>query len=247
MPVPPWDQLTGWQKAQVELTLQVFYTTVRAGQAGLSDGGGPFGFDIHTALLVDDLLSDFSCDAIVETGCFLGDTTEYLARRYPNMPVRTCDVVQQHADFTRHRVAELPNADVSWRDSPLLVEEASRTYQRPLLFLDAHWAESWPLERELAAISCGVVMIHDFDVGHQRFGFDTYNGLVCGPQVLARMENPPNVYFTPDPHAAWPLPCLQTGRRAGVGILAIGEDPDPLISHPQLLTHHLTAKAVTNP
>ncbi|MFC7582402.1 hypothetical protein ACFQYP_00330 [Nonomuraea antimicrobica] len=199
------------------------------------------------ALLVDELLSGFSCDAIVETGCFLGDTTDYLARRYPNTPVRSCDVVREHADFARYRVAGLPNADVSWRDSPLLVEEASRTYQRPLFFLDAHWAENWPLERELAAITCGIVLIHDFDVGHERFSFDAYNGLVCGPQVLARVPDPPKVYFTPNPHTAWPLPCLQTGRRAGVGILAIGADLDPLVNNPRLITHHLVAEAVTNP
>ncbi|WP_336214857.1 hypothetical protein [Nonomuraea sp. LPB2021202275-12-8] len=243
----PHHQLTGWQKAQVENTLRIFYTTVRAGQIGLSDGGGPFGFDITVALLVDELLRDFECDAIVETGCFLGDTTEYLARRYPDLPVRSCDVVPEHAQFTRQRLAQHANAAVTCEDSPLLVADANRTYRRPFYFLDAHWAESWPLERELAAVEHGLVLIHDFDVGHERFSYDTYNGLVCGPPVLARMQDPPKVYFTPDPGAGWLLPCLQTGRRAGVGILAIGLGPGPLVDHPQLLTHHLSAEMVTNP
>ncbi|MGP3959575.1 hypothetical protein ACTWPT_26550 [Nonomuraea sp. 3N208] len=237
----------GRQQAHVGRTFEIFYTTSRGGQIGLSDGGGPFGFDIHVALLVDDLLSAYRCDAIVETGCYLGDTTEYLARRYPDLPVHSCDIVQQHADFTRHRLVGLTNAHVSCTDSQLLVEHAARTYQRPLFFLDAHWAESWPLERELASITCGIVLIHDFDVGHERFSFDTYNGLICGPQVLARMTDPPKMYFTPDPQAAWPLPCLQTGRRAGVGLLAIGVNPGLLASHPHLRTHHLLAKTVTTP
>ncbi|MFI6705393.1 hypothetical protein ACIBF7_03110 [Nonomuraea sp. NPDC050478] len=152
-----------------------------------------------------------------------------------------------HAEFTRQRLADLPNADVRRVDSQLLIEETGRTYRRPLYFLDAHGADNWPLERELAAIVRGVVLIHDFDVGHERFSFDTYNGIACGPQVLARMSAPPDTYSTPDPHASWPLPCLQTGRRSGVGIIAIDMDPGPLAGHPQLLTRHLTAGRVTNP
>ncbi|MFI7642939.1 class I SAM-dependent methyltransferase [Nonomuraea sp. NPDC049400] len=237
-PFPP-HNLTGWPQAQVERTFGVFYTTVRAGQAGLSDGGGPFGFDITVALLVDDLLSAFECDAIVETGCYLGDTTDYLAHRYPDLPVHACDITQAHVAFTRQRLAGLSNAHVTCLDSPLLVARANAAHQRTLFFLDAHWAPDWPLERELAAITRGVVLIHDFDVGHPRFGYDTYGDLVCGPQVLARMPDPPEVYFTPDPQADWPLPCLQTGRRAGVAVLAIGLDDEALCSHPCLTTRHL--------
>ncbi|MEV0996868.1 hypothetical protein [Nonomuraea sp. NPDC050202] len=238
-------QLVGWKEAQTGMTLQVFYTTIRAGQRRLSDGGGPFGFDITVALLVDDLLSDFECDAIVETGCYLGDTTAYLARRYPSVPVYSCDIDREHAGFTRHRLAGLRNAHVECQDSPSLIEEISLAHRQPFYFLDAHWAQDWPLERELAAIRRGVVLIHDFDIGHPRFGYDTYNGLVCGPQVLARMPDPPDTYFTPDPDARWPLPCLQTGRRAGVAVLVIGMDDEPARIHRALITRQLKEEVST--
>jgi hypothetical protein len=68
---------------EVERTVATFYRTGRAGACRLSDGGGPFGFDIAVALLADELISGYGCDAVAETGCFLGDTTDYLARRYP--------------------------------------------------------------------------------------------------------------------------------------------------------------------
>ncbi|MEU1729435.1 hypothetical protein, partial [Nonomuraea sp. NPDC005692] len=201
----PLLNLTGWQRAQTEATLLTFYTTIRAGMVRLSDGGGPFGFDITAALLIDDLMSLFQCDAIIETGCFLGDTTDYLARRYPALPVYACDIDAQHAGFTHRRLAGLSNAYVECLDSPLLIRSVS--FDRPLYFLDAHWGENWPLLEELAGITCGVTVIHDFDIGHPRFGFDTYQGVACGPQMLALLPDPPQVYlnrsdFLGDPEAS---------------------------------------------
>ncbi len=224
---------------RADTTLSIFYRTERVGAVRLSDGGGPFGFDVTVALLVDDLISRYGCDAVAETGCFLGDTTSYLARRYPQLPVYTCDIEPAHASFTRHRLAEHGNVTVEDVDSPALVAAVSARHQRPLFYLDAHWGPHWPLDRELAAIGSGVVVVHDFDVGHPRFSFDSYDGIACGPTVLARMPAPPARYFTPDPQTDHPLPCLQTGRRAGVGILAVGLDIGPLQEHPRLLGHAL--------
>lgn len=226
---------------RTDTTLAVFYRTERVGSVRLSDGGGPFGFDITVALIVDDLLTGYSCDAIVETGCFLGDTTSYLARRYPDLPVYSCDNDAGHASFTRHRLRATGNVAVTCVDSPTLVATVVARHERPLFFLDAHWGVQWPLGRELASITTGIVVIHDFDIGHPRFAFDTYQGMVCGPAMLARMPSPPARYFTPDPQADHPLPCLQTGRRAGVGIVAIGADPGTLEAHPHLIGRDTTA------
>lgn len=229
---------------RTDTTLSVFYRTERAGAARLSDGGGPFGFDVTVALIVDDLIIAYSCDAVVETGCFLGDTTSYLARRYPDLPVHSCDTDAGYASFTRQRLSGERNTSVTCADSPTLVESVACDYHRPLFFLDAHWGERWPLERELAAVSTGVVAIHDFDVGHPRFAFDTYQGVVCGPELLEGMAVQPPRYFTPDPDAEHQLPCLQTGRRAGVGIVAIGLEPAALEAHPHLIGRD-TADVVT--
>ncbi|MFD8531545.1 hypothetical protein ACFV0L_29405 [Streptosporangium canum] len=223
-------------------TLRVFYRTARAGVERLSDDGGPFGFDITVALLVDHLLVAYGCDAVVETGCYLGDTTDYLARRYPGLPVYSCDIDLMHASFTRHRVAGHRNARVEHVDSPALVAAAAGIHERPLFFLDAHWGPDWPLARELASIAAGVVVIHDFDIGHPRFAYDAYDGLVCGPGMLAEMPDPPAMYFTPDPEADWPLPCLQTRRRAGVGVFTVELDTEPLEKHPHLITRCLVVE-----
>ena len=108
-------------------------------------------------------------------------------------------------------------------------------------FLDAHWAEHWPLVAEIDTLTDAVAVIHDFDIGHERFGFDTYNGIPCGPGLLERTARPPERYFTVNPAAALPMPCLQTDRRAGVAVITAGLDSRPLDDSPHLVSRRLAA------
>jgi len=213
------------QQAEIDLTVGVFYRTGRAGARRLADGGGPFGFDIAVALMVDELIRRYECDAVAETGCFAGDTTFYLARRYPGLPVYSCDIDRECAAFTARRLAGCPNAEVTCEDSPAMLARVASRHARPLAFLDAHWGDGWPLVTELGIVTAaaGIAVIHDFDIGHDRFSYDAYDGVACGPPLLARMAAPPALYYTLDPGAVLPVPCLQTGRRAGVGVV-LGTD-----------------------
>jgi hypothetical protein len=224
------------RQCEVDRTAAIFYRTWRAGACRLPDGGGPFGFDVAVALLADDLITGYGCDVIAETGCFLGDTAAYLARRYPRVPVHTCDIDPGFAAFTARRLAECPNVTVSCEDSPAMLARVSAGHDRVFAFLDAHWAGRWPLLAELDTLTAAVAVIHDFDIGHERFSFDTYNGLSCGPGLLERMARPPGRYFTVNPDAALPLPCLQTGRRAGVAVIAAGLGTRPLEDSPYLVS-----------
>jgi len=219
-------------QAETDLTVSVFYRTGRAGALRLSDGGGPFGFDIAVALIVDELICRYGCDAVAETGCFAGDTTFYLARRYPGLPVYACDTDPAAAAFTARRLAGCPNAAVTCEDSPLMLARVAARHARPLAFLDAHWGPGWPLiaELDIVTAAAGIAVIHDFDIGHDRFSYDTYDGVPCGRLLLSRMASPPGWCYTLDPSAALPVPCLQIGRRAGVGVvlgrdLAAGREP----------------------
>jgi hypothetical protein len=221
-------------------TAEVFYRTWRAGACRLSDGGGPFGFDIAVALLAGELITGYGCDAIAETGCFLGDTTAYLARRYPRLPVYTCDVDPGFCAFTARRLTACPNVTVTCEDSPALLARVCGRHERMFAFLDAHWGQDWPLLAELDALDRAVAVVHDFDIGHPRFSFDAYDGLACGPALLSRMTCPPARYFAFDPAAVLPLPCLQTGRRAGVAVIIAGLDDQPAGT-----SRYLTARSLT--
>ncbi len=200
----------------IEQVYATFYRCPRLAAEELSDGGGPFGFDITAALEFDLIVEQYRCDAIFETGCNLGDTTYYLARCYPHLPIFSCDVSARHAEFTRRRLAFSSNVTVETLDSPLLIEKYAHSFQRPIFYLDAHWYEQWPLERELATIRTGIAIVDDFDIGHPAFGFDSYNGDTCGPGLLSRLlTGRVDSYLTNNPGASYPFPCLQTGRRAG--------------------------------
>ena len=206
--------------ADTNRVLTAFYTTVRAGQIRLSDGGGPFGFDIQTALQIDFLIREFDCDGVVETGTFLGDTADYLARAYPHLPVRTCEIDPGHAAVARRRLDRYDNAALIVGDSATVLPGLLDGLHRPLVYLDAHWQAAWPLAGELAAVGCGVIAIDDFDIGHQRFGFDVYSGTACGPDLVHDALPTLEHLYVGDPEADYPLPCLQVGRRSGTGYLA---------------------------
>jgi hypothetical protein len=231
--------------AEVDQTMSVFYRIVRAGAARLPDGGGPFGFDIAVALMVDHLIAACGCDAVIETGCFMGDTTDYLARRHPGLPVFTCDIDPDLARFTAQRVAGCPNAAVTCEDSPAMLERVLRGRARPVAFLDAHWAQEWPLVAELNLIvsAGGIAVVHDFDIGHDRFSYDAYGDLACGPGVLTRMAEPPDRYWVLDPAAPLPVPCLQVGRRAGVAVVTAPRATGPADASPYLAARRLPAEA----
>jgi hypothetical protein len=213
---------------RIEGTFGVFYRTERAGAGRLSDGGGPFGFDIVVALLADELITGYGIDAIAETGCYLGDTTAYLARRYPDLPVYTCDTQPACCTFTRTRLAGCPNVSVTCEQSPGMLARVQQRHQRVFAYLDAHWEQPWPLPAELRTLTSAVALIHDFDIGHPRFSYDSYDGLACGPAILSGMRHPPRRYFTLDPGAVPPVPCQQTGRRAGAAVICSGLSEGPL-------------------
>ena len=203
-----------------------FYRVPRASAQELSDGGGPFGFDITTALEFDYLIERYQCDAIIETGSNLGDTTHYLARNYDNLPVITCDVVDKYVSFVQRRLADAPNVTVLKADSREVVEQYKDQFRCPLFFLDAHWYEDWPLEREMALIDNGVVCIDDFDIGDPNYGFDEYDGVKCGPEMMTRFREKIDVFYTNNPNGFYPLPCLQTGRRGGKAFYQLGQSED---------------------
>ncbi|MEV0035521.1 hypothetical protein [Streptomyces sp. NPDC050804] len=200
--------------------LRSFYTVPRVGQERLSDGGGPFGFDITTALQVDFLIGAYACDGVVETGCFLGDTTDYLSRMYADLPVRTCDIDPRSAGFTRQRLRRRDNVEVYQGDSGDLMPTLLAGLERPLVYLDAHWNTRWPLQDELIAVGTGIVAVDDFNIGHPSFGYDHYDGVDCGPELIAQALPDIDELFVGNPYAGYPLPCLQTGRRSGTGYVA---------------------------
>lgn len=210
-----------------------FYNTPRAGVELLSDGGGPFGFDIHAALIFDSLIDRFAIDGIIESGTCVGDTTDYLSRLYSDLQVVSFELDHRLASFAETRLKDRKNVHVRHGDSASLLASTASSFDRPLIYLDAHWADEWPLEGELESLKTAVIVIDDYDIGHERFSFDCYDGVACDRQLLDRVL-PTSRVFVPDVSYAHRFPCLQVGRRSGQAFLTIGLSDDRLESHPAL-------------
>ncbi|MFE9687139.1 hypothetical protein [Streptomyces sp. NPDC006285] len=215
-----------------------FYRTVRAGAAGLSDGGGPFGFDITAAVAFHDLVRAYQPDVLVETGCYFGDTTSYLGRVYPSLPVWSCDIDDGCAAVTRRRTATEKNVVVFAEESPSVVLRAAQHYERPLFYLDAHGQSIWPLAHELQNVTTGIACIDDFDIGNPRFAFDHYDGVRCdSTYAFDATANIQDIYRM-DPEADGPFPCMQTGRRSGKAVVPFGPAAHDLCRRMPRLAHH---------
>lgn len=144
--------------------------------------GGPFNGQTFRRRIFDALMElDFA--AIVETGTYLGTTTEYFAAT--GLPVLTVEGHPKCYGFVRARFLRKRNVSPKLGDSRfhlrrILSGLSAETRQKPLFFyLDAHWEGDLPLAEELQLIlaSCAqpIIMIDDFEVADDPgYGYDKY-------------------------------------------------------------------------
>jgi hypothetical protein len=191
----------------------------------MSDQGGAFGFDIHYALEIDYLVSKYECDAIIETGTNLGDTTEYLAKQYPNLKIITCEVNKEYYSLAKQRLSKYDNVECLLQSSEVVVGNAQNKFSMPLYYLDAHWEEYWPLKDEINSILKGVVNIGDSKTHDDRYGYDYYNGIICDKKVVVNNSTPIyyNNSFNPNNYE---YPSMQMTRRNGRMYYCVGDTPD---------------------
>lgn len=120
-------------------------------------------------------------DAIIETGTFLGTTTEFFAES--GLPVYTVESNPRFFAFASLRLRRFrPRVVLVEGNSVTFLEKLARdaALERKLLFfyLDAHWYEHLPLREELSIIFSrwknAVVLVDDFQVPGETYEFDDY-------------------------------------------------------------------------
>lgn len=158
------------------------FTFRRSPALGRSWGGSMNG-QRYRCLLVAELIQKFEPVAIVETGTYLGMTTEWLASF--QLPIFSCEAMQDNFGFAAARLAATPNVHLVHRDSrsalaAFLDGPLKRQLHEPILYyLDAHWFDDLPLDDEVRLIfaKCpqAIVLIDDFKVqGDSGYGYDDY-------------------------------------------------------------------------
>ena len=143
--------------------------------------GGPLNGQVGRQAIFLDLLHRVAPVAVIETGTFRGNTTEWLARNFSG-PIVTCEKERIYFLQAQARLSRFPNVALMQEDSRSCLSKVLSSYKensRTLIYLDAHWERDLPLREELQIIfSCqpkAVVVIDDFrvpdDVG---YGWDDY-------------------------------------------------------------------------
>lgn len=172
--------------------------------------------------LTRQLMAQCKIARVIETGTFLGTTTEFFAAS--GLPVITAEFNPKAAAQARQRLAKYKNVDLREGDSveilrALLDEPFDRTVAT-LFYLDAHWEERLPLREEaeiaLTNFPKAVLLIDDFAVpDDQGYGFDDYGpGKRLDLSYLLSGQFPPvSVYFPSTPSAR------ENGARRGCVIV----------------------------
>jgi hypothetical protein len=145
--------------------------------------GGAFNGQSARQVLVSELVVNLRPDAIVETGTYLGTTTEFLAQT--GLPVYTIEADQRNYGFARARFWRTQNVTLFYGDSRAALRKLfdwplREMVRRTLFFyLDAHWDADLPLAEELEIVfsrcPAAIVMLDDFEVPlDPGYGYDDY-------------------------------------------------------------------------
>lgn len=166
----------------------------------------PLVFGMQGDLVMKDLLQllakEYAITSIIETGTYQGHTTLLLGELFPSRHIYSCELTNAHYLTAKKNTKNKPNITLFNLSSPQFLNKIIHTNligELPLFFLDAHWLDHWPLEKELSIITSrlktAIIIIDDFKVpGHPRFAYDTYDENACAVDLLKKSLNKKNKY-----------------------------------------------------
>ncbi|MGA3310592.1 MAG: hypothetical protein ABSD08_18570 [Xanthobacteraceae bacterium] len=188
--------------------------------------GGPFNGQERRQELIRALIRTFKPVAIIETGTYLGTTTEFLAGT--GIRVFSVEGNARFYGFARARLWRKRNVTLRRGDSRVALRAFFAGPSRPrkdqtvFAYLDAHWNDDLPLgdELDLMFSNCpaAVVMVDDFQVPHDpTYAYDDYGpGKRLAPEYIehAVAAHSLAAFYPSAPAAA------DTGLRRGCVVLA---------------------------
>jgi len=189
-----------------------FYTTPRY-SIGMRDDGGPFGHDIHKSVDFNLLILENNIDTIIETGTNIGDTTEFLAKLYPKKRIITTELNKDFFNFAKERLKYFSNVEIYNVSSDYLIKNIEYN-KNTIFYLDAHWNDYWPLQDEILSIKHGILMIDDFFINCEGFGYDEYKGIKLDKNLVKNSGIIEDIYSN-NPLANYGITNSQKGLKSG--------------------------------
>lgn len=160
-----------------------------------TDWGGPFNGQAGRRAIFDAIMSTVAPALILETGTYLGTTTELLAET--GIPIVSVEANARNFGFAYRRICRFRNVELRLGDSRVEARRALDLHRgvlssRPLFaYLDAHWNKDLPLAEELDIVFAhcrnAVAMVDDFRVPHDPgYGYDDFGpGLALDQSYIA--------------------------------------------------------------
>jgi hypothetical protein len=143
----------------------------------------PFNNDTFVQNEFINLKNNHKITIAIETGSCFGGTTEFLANNFDD--VYTIEINDKHRDIMLYRCKDYKNINSFLGDSSVILEDILKKINdnsNVIFFLDAHWNNYCPLEKELDTIAKFknkfnnlIITIHDFKVPKEDLGFYSYN------------------------------------------------------------------------
>lgn len=156
------------------------------------------------ARVFDEIDAQIHFANYVETGTFLGMTTDFLARRARarGAQVYSCEINDRHHGIATRTVGHLANVDLHKANSVDFLRGLAPEISKSLnfVYLDAHWNDYLPLRDELSILRAWdntIVLIDDFKVPlDPLFRWDKYDEEreICLEHIAGAYGNNP-VYF----------------------------------------------------
>ncbi len=139
-----------------------------------------FNADVNLQKIFKMLIDKHDPELILETGTYLGETTEYFCQF--NKPVISTEIDKNIYTESRKRLNKYSNLTQLLGDSEKILRENFDLIKEKKIigFLDSHNLNDSVLERELILLKelkfNPILMIHDFYVPEKNFYFDTWDG-----------------------------------------------------------------------
>lgn len=189
--------------------------------------------------VVAELFDKLGLTLAVETGTYLGNTTNYLARTF-KVPVHTSELVPRYHHAARRMLRELADVHPRLQDSRGFLRELAAqtemTSAATFFYLDAHWYNDLPLADEVEIIAKSwsrfAILIDDFKVpGDPDYAFDDY-----GPRKVLNLDYLKPVLSRNGLKAFFPTTRAkdETGGRAGYAVVLPGSLASVAASSPLL-------------
>lgn len=177
-------------------------------------GIGPFNNQNLRKKLIQELLVDFKPDFILETGTFLGDSTEFFGKYSKVVSIEKSKLFYY---LSKSRFYKDDHIEIVYGESSVELKKFENFNKKTFFYLDAHWGEDMPLKIEIEQITNNysdyIICIDDFAVPkNSSWGFDSYDGVNLDIKLLQNL-NAVKIYF-PDYSSD-----LETGGKRGTVFL----------------------------